>query len=365
MATLILDNGAYEIKVGYTTDENPLIIPNCIYKAKHVRTRSFIGDLIKECKDLTSLYYMLPFQRGFLTNWDLEKQIWSYMFSKPDIKKVDYEDCNVIITEPYMNLVPIQDAMDEILFEEFQFNRISRVHPSDLSFAKYQAEKVDTSHLKLIPEKDCIIIDSGYSFTHIIPYVKGTRIDQAVCRINVGGKILTNHLKETISYRQMMMMSETYVVNQMKEDLCYVSLDFNDDLKHSRSNYPENKIVREYVLPDFSTRQRGVVRYPLSKKQLKEQSDHEQAVKMNNERFSIPELLFNPTDVGFTEMGIGEALVDVCNRFPSEIACNLYANILLTGATCKFPGFAKRLLREIEPDKPETVPFCGVFDVTE
>lgn len=27
-----------------------------------------------------------------------------------------------------MNLVPIQDAMDEILFEEFQFKRVSRVH---------------------------------------------------------------------------------------------------------------------------------------------------------------------------------------------------------------------------------------------
>ena len=32
-------------------------------KAKNVRTRIFIGDQIDECKDLSSLYYLLPFQK--------------------------------------------------------------------------------------------------------------------------------------------------------------------------------------------------------------------------------------------------------------------------------------------------------------
>lgn len=39
------------------------IIPNCVMKAKNVRTRIFIGDQIDECKDLSSLYYLLPFQK--------------------------------------------------------------------------------------------------------------------------------------------------------------------------------------------------------------------------------------------------------------------------------------------------------------
>ena len=35
-------------------------------------------------------------------------------------------------------------------------------------------------------------------------------------RIDVGGKLLTNHLKEVISYRQLQVMDETYVMNQVR-----------------------------------------------------------------------------------------------------------------------------------------------------
>ena len=34
-------------------------------------------------------------------------------------------------------------------------------------------------------------------------------------RIDIGGKFLTNHLKELVSYGQLQVMDETYVVNQV------------------------------------------------------------------------------------------------------------------------------------------------------
>ena len=39
------------------------VVPNCVTKAKNVRTRIFIGDQIDDCKDLSGLYYLLPFQK--------------------------------------------------------------------------------------------------------------------------------------------------------------------------------------------------------------------------------------------------------------------------------------------------------------
>ena len=33
-------------------------------------------------------------------------------------------------------------------------------------------------------------------------------------------------------------------------------------------------------------------------------------IRLNNERFTIPELLFHPSDIGINEMGIPEAIVD-------------------------------------------------------
>jgi actin-related protein 6 len=33
-----------------------------------------------------------------------------------------------------------------------------------------------------------------------------------------------------------------------------------------------------------------------------------QAIKVGNERFSVPEVLFNPSDIGINEAGIGEMI---------------------------------------------------------
>jgi Actin len=55
-----------------------------------------------------------------------------------------------------------------------------------------------------------------------------------VYRLDIGGKLLTNQLKELVSFRQWNMMDETYIVNQVKESSCYVSTDFGNDLEACR-----------------------------------------------------------------------------------------------------------------------------------
>lgn len=42
--------------------------------------------------------------------------------------QVDFVDTNVIITEPYFNFSSIQESMNEILFEEYQFQAVLRVN---------------------------------------------------------------------------------------------------------------------------------------------------------------------------------------------------------------------------------------------
>ena len=56
----------------------------------------------------------------------------------------------------------------------------------------------------------------------------------AGCRLDVGGKLLTNTLKEQLSFRQWNMMDETHVVNHVKETCCYVARDFARDLEACR-----------------------------------------------------------------------------------------------------------------------------------
>ena len=88
----------------------------------------------------------------------------------------------------------------------------------------------------------------------MVPFVNGRRVRSAVARIDVGGKLLTNHLKEIVSYRQLHVLDETYVMNCCREDCCYVSMDFDGDLREAeKRGRPDNRVARDYVLPDFTT----------------------------------------------------------------------------------------------------------------
>jgi hypothetical protein len=76
----------------------------------------------------------------------------------------------------------------------------------------------------LVCRKKVCCLQRGY-------YSLKLRID---ARIDVGGKLLTNHLKELVSFRQWNMMEETYIVNDVKEKCCYVSRQFAADLETCR-----------------------------------------------------------------------------------------------------------------------------------
>ena len=57
------------------------------------------------------------------------------------------------------------------------------------------------------------------------------------------------------------MKGEGYLVNQIKENLIYVSNEFNSDMERVMSR--KNDIVsREFVLPDYKIIKKGYVRLP-------------------------------------------------------------------------------------------------------
>jgi hypothetical protein len=53
--------------------------------------------------------------------------------------------------------------------------------------------------------------------------------------MDLGGKALTNYLKELVSYRSLNVMDETLLIDDAKEKLCFVSLDVPRDLRLARS----------------------------------------------------------------------------------------------------------------------------------
>ncbi|CAO3596054.1 unnamed protein product [Absidia cylindrospora] len=340
--TLILDNGASTIKVGLATHRAPKIVPNVILRGRTDR-RQYIADQVDECTNFSSLLYRLAFEKGYLTNWGLERTVWDRVFKH--VAKIDAKDTQLVMTEPMFNLEAIQEAYDQIIFEEYGFQSCYRTTGPQLCVYN------DWNSLFGDPKDsvpDCaVIVDSGYSFTHIIPFFKRKPIKKAIRRINVGGKLLTNRLKETVSFRYYDMMEESYIINDVKEACCYVSQNVMKDLKICRQD-TSNNIVQEFVLPDFSTTTRGHVRQPNTSKC----NDDEQILVMNNERFMIPESLMHPSDIGMNQAGIPETIVEAVQACDPELHGLLYANIVLVGGNAKFDGYQQR----IETDLRQMIP---------
>ncbi|CAG8459142.1 2447_t:CDS:10 [Paraglomus brasilianum] len=354
---LVMDNGASTIKAGYAKQPETLhVIPNCkVTRGKGEKT-TFTGDQLHKLSDYAGLYYRLPFEKGYLTNWEVQKSLWDRTFSR-DILNVNPTSTSLLITEPCFNFPNIQHCYDEMIFEAYEFYACCRVIAPYLCGYNNVSSLFPSQTPSVNERPDCIlVVDSGYSFTHIVPIVVGRPVLTAVRRINIGGKLLTNHLKEIVSFRHWDMMDQTYVVNEIKETCCYVSKDFLGDLDTGRRNPKENPIVQEYVLPDFSRNSKGYVRDKKRSSRSTNDIYEDQVLRMNNERFTIPELLFHPSNIGMNQAGIPETIVESVSLTHSDLHGLFYSNIVLVGGNASFPGYKERIeqdLRVLAPSEYE------------
>lgn len=78
----MLDNGAYTIKAGVVgaDSETPAlsIIPNSL--ARDWDKKVYIGSQLPSCKDFSEILFRRPVEKGYLVNWEAEKEIWEHEF---------------------------------------------------------------------------------------------------------------------------------------------------------------------------------------------------------------------------------------------------------------------------------------------
>ena len=65
-------------------------MPNCVAKPKGEK-RSYIADEINQVKDISSLNLRRPVDRGYVVNWDLQRDILDHVFKK--VLKINPKNC--------------------------------------------------------------------------------------------------------------------------------------------------------------------------------------------------------------------------------------------------------------------------------
>ena len=119
-----------------------------------------------------------------------------------------------------------QERIAQIVFEDMEFNAYTQVTSHSMIREAAIAEN------KQLEGQNChLVFDSGFSFTSIVPFFSGLPLKHAATRIDVGGKLLTNLLTENLSYKEINLKGEGTLVNQIKEQLSYVSKDFDQEME--------------------------------------------------------------------------------------------------------------------------------------
>lgn len=353
--TAILDNGGGLLKLAMFPAETEhekatLTVPNALAKpasnaipapasvpGKSRRPPGLlVAGEIANAPDVSAMVFRRPHDRGIISAFDVQRDIWASAFSSD--RGIDLSmntSPSLLLTEPLGVPMRVRQATDQLVFEVFTFSSYAFSSPQRLAAVTtinpYTSMQLPT----------CLVLDSGFSATTAVPIVNGQEVPTATRRLSLGGKALTNLLKQTVSFRSWNMADETAVINSVKERCCYVAPDYRSALNAIRHTQ-----ALSYVLPDPA---RYSDRLGHIRQGSEEQDPSDQVLYLKNERISVPETLFNPADIGLNQAGVAELIVQAVQACEPHHHADLFSNVLLTGGNCLFPGFRNRLVADLRP----------------
>ena len=336
---IVLDNGSGYLKAGFSNQSSPdICIPALVgreilrygekidlNKIKETKRKSeqkklikqmikehhlkeiMIGDEIIGFRSLLELSH--PVSEGIITDEEDLYRLWDYTLSQK-LKIEDPSDKKIIVTEAPLNPLNNKIKICEILFEKIGVGAINIEPQAKCSLF---AEGIDTG----------IVLDSGDGVTHCIPVSDGAILKHSIERMDIAGRHITEYLVRLLQKKGYAFNSSADFdfVRELKEKYCFISNDIESDRKLERQTTFYNSY---HLLPD------------------------ETRIRISDEKFEAPEILFNPSLIGKEYDGIPYMMMKSINKCPIDCRVGLYSGIVLSGANTLFPGFASRVENEIK-----------------
>ena len=280
---VVFDNGSGYLKAGLSNEETPKITmpaligrPMLRFKEKledKVLKEIMIGDEVIPFRPLLELSY--PMKEGIIVNEDDMATLWDYCIKQKLEVKGDLNDKKILLTEAPFNPIENKLKMAKIIFEQLGFGFFNIETQAKLTL---YCEALQTG----------IILDSGDGVTHCIPIFEDFILPQNIKRLDIAGRHITEYLIKLLQMKGYSFNSSAdfELVREIKEKYCFVSCDIDSDRKLDAETTYYNSI---HKLPDG------------------------RKIRISNEKFEAPEILFNPNLIKNESPGVHEMLFDSIN----------------------------------------------------
>ncbi|TVU04269.1 hypothetical protein EJB05_50154, partial [Eragrostis curvula] len=317
---IVIDNGSHMVKAGFAGQKSPKAVfwsivghPRSSFK---LQKEAYVGDDVHANRGLLTLNY--PVEEGVVMNWGDMEKIWHHTFY--NILHVVPEERPVLLTEAPLNPKANRLKMTAVMFETFNIPAM---------FVGIQAVLALYSSGRTTG----IVIESGDGVSQVVPIYEGYPIPHATRRSNLTtGCELTHRLMKLLDERgkfELSSYSKREIVMDIKEKLAYVALHYKEELDKAKCS---SSMDESYELPD------GQV-----------------ITILGEDRIRCPEVLFDPRSVDMEGIGIHEATHESIMKCDMDIRKELYGNIVLSGGSTMFEGFADRLSNEITALAPTSM----------
>ena len=294
---IVVDIGKGSVKAGMATgdwigDTRPSVcFPTCVGLPKYKKVTGntshdvYVGDDAVCRKGVLSIEQ--PGNEENVERWKYISHIWDYTFYKQ--LRVDPPDHSVLLTETANNEKVDRETVMEMLFEEYS---VSSFYISTDSVLSLYANG----------RTNGIVMSSGVGATRISPVYNGHTVQCGVKTVNIAGNLLTDYLNGLLNEEGLFMnsASERHTVNDIKEKRCYVSLDYEAELKEFEK---QQSSLEEYEMPD------GKI------------------IKLGDQLIKCAEVLFKSELVGSKAKGVHESISDFMREFDVEIIRRLSSSI--------------------------------------